>query len=102
MSRLSEERAALRDSLSIPTESTFELVEDAVVLVQIAQLRPQMIVDVDRLDRPRLHVDVPDSQREVIPGKNISTILGEFDVRDGGDDFGEEGLVGRIFFLLVY
>lgn len=47
------------DLLSISREGTFKLVENAIILVQIAQFTSQVIVHVDRLYRFRLHVDVP-------------------------------------------
>ena len=52
--------------LSITTECALEFVEDAIVLIQVAQLSAQMIVNLDRPDRSRVHVDVPDLEREVI------------------------------------
>lgn len=60
-----------------------------------------MVVYVDRLDGFRLHVDVPDAEGEVVAGEDVATILGELDVRHGGDDLGEERLVRRVLLLLV-
>lgn len=90
-----------KDVLSIPAEGAFKLVEDAVVLVQVAQFPSQMIVHVDRLHRLRLHVDVPDPQREVVAREDVATVLGELDVGNGGDDLGEEGFVRWILLFLV-
>ena len=39
--------------------STFKLVEDAIILIQIAQLPPQMIMNWNRFHRPGVHIDVP-------------------------------------------
>ena len=60
-------------------------------------------MNVDRLDRLILHGDVPDLQSEVVSGQDIPPISGELDIRDGGDDFGEEGfLCGILFFFKDY
>lgn len=64
-----------KDGLSVSGKRALELVEDAIVLVQIAQLAPQMVVHVDRLDRTRLHVDIPDSQREVVAREDVSPVF---------------------------
>lgn len=82
-----------KDSLSISAECTLKLVKDAIVLVQVAQLAPKMVVHIDRLDRFVLHIDVPNSQCQVVPRQDVSTVLGEFDIGDGRDDLGEERLV---------
>ena len=41
-----------------------KLVEDAIVFVQVAQLGTQMLVDLNRLHGARLHVDIPDLEKE--------------------------------------
>ena len=68
--------------LIIAAPCALELVEDAVILIQVAELAPQMIVDGDGLDRPRLHVDVPDLERKVVTGEDVATVMAEL---DGGD-----------------
>ena len=50
-----------------------ELVEDAVVLIEAAQLGAQVLVDGERLDRLRLHVQVPHFHRKIIPSDKIFT-----------------------------
>jgi len=77
-------------SLSRTTERALELVKDAIVLVKVAQLLLQMLVDVDLPDRLLLVPDVPDLQSQVISRQNLVTVFGKFDVRDGRDDLGEE------------
>jgi len=57
-------------------------------------------VDVDRLDGLVLHLDVPDLEREVVSREDEPSVFGELDVRDGGDDFREERLVGGILLFL--
>lgn len=92
--------AAGHDILGIAREDHLEFVEDAVVLVRVAQARSQVFVDGDGLDGLSLHVDIPDLDRQVIPRHDVSAVVGESDVGDGGDDFGKEGAGGGIFFLL--
>jgi hypothetical protein len=53
--------------LAITTPHALKLVEYTVVLIEITELSTEMIVDGNRLDGPRLHVDVPDLERQVVP-----------------------------------
>lgn len=69
--------------LVITAPRALELIKDAVILIQIAQLPTQMIVDGDRLHRSILHVDVPDLQREVVTREDVPSIMAELDVGDG-------------------
>jgi hypothetical protein len=50
-----------------------------------------MFVDRDRFDGLPLHIHIPDLHGQVISRKDIAAIMGESDVRDGGDNFGKEG-----------
>jgi hypothetical protein len=92
---VSKSRAAMemtsRNILVITSPDTLKLVEDAVILVQIAQLSSQMIVNGDRLHWPRFHIDVPNLQREVVTREDVSSITTEFHVRNGRDNLREEG-----------
>jgi len=94
--------AAGHDSRVGPVPAALELVEDAVVLIEAAQLGAQVLVDGERLDRLRLHVQVPHFHRKIIPRYHVATRVGELDVRDGGDDFREEGSVGRVLGLFEH
>lgn len=78
------------DSLSVTAECTFKLVKDTIILVQVAKLLTEMIMNVDSLDWFVLHGDIPNLERQVITRQDVSTVFGEFDIRDGRDDFGEE------------
>lgn len=69
--------------LVVPTPCALELVKDAVILIQIAQLPAQVIVDRDGLEGLRLHVDVPDLERQVVTRENVPPVTTEFHVRDG-------------------
>ena len=61
-----------------------------------------MLVDRNCLDRLALHIHVPDLDGEVVAGENVTTVVGEAHVGDGGDDFGEEGAGGGVFFLFEF
>ena len=84
---------------AVATHAAVEFVEDAVVLVQVAQLRSKMFVYRNRLDRLLVHVDIPYFQCEVVTRQNITTISTELDIGDTRNDLREEGLVRRILFL---
>ena len=51
---------------SVPTPRALEFVEDAVVLVQVAEFSAKMVVNGDGPNRSALHVHVPDLQRQVV------------------------------------
>mmetsp|Transcript_53387 Transcript_53387/g.88694 ORF Transcript_53387/g.88694 Transcript_53387/m.88694 type:complete len:244 (+) Transcript_53387:241-972(+) len=87
-------------SVSVGADLALELVKDAVVLVEIAELGSEVVVDVDDLDGLALHVHVPDLDGEVITGDDVATVAAELAVRDGRDDFREEGARARVLFLL--
>ena len=71
------------DVLVITSPHTFEFVEDAIVLVQIAELPAKVVVDWNRLERSVLHVDVPDLQVEVVARQDVPAVMTELDIRDG-------------------
>ena len=54
------------------------------------------------LDGPGLHVQIPDLHRQVVAGHQVAPAVAELDVRDGGDDLGEEGAVARVLWLLKH
>ena len=54
------------DVLSGSAESTFKLVKDAIILVQVTQLLTEVFVDIDRLDWFVLHGNIPNLQSEVV------------------------------------
>ena len=74
-SRVGPIPAALRKTIGIARNQSkdrhLELVEDAVVLIEAAQLGAQVLVDGERLDRLRLHVQVPHFHRKIIPSDKI-------------------------------
>lgn len=59
-------------------------------------------MDRNGLDWLSLHVDVPDLDGKIVAGENVTTVMGKANVGDGGDDFGEEGAGGGVFFLLEF
>lgn len=52
------------------------------------------------LDGPRLHVQVPDLDREIIPGEHVPAAVAELHIGHRGDDFGEEGAVTGVLGFL--
>lgn len=66
--------------LIIPTPHALKFVEDAIVLIEIAQLPAKVVMDRDSFHWLRLHVNVPDFERHVVPRENISAIVAKFDV----------------------
>ena len=67
--------------LVISAPYAFELVENAVIFVQVTKFASQMVMDWNGLDRSTFHVDIPDLQREIITRENIATVVTELDVR---------------------
>lgn len=49
-----------------------------------------MVMNGDRLHRPRVHIDIPNLERQVVPRQDVPPVMTEFDVRDRGNDLGEE------------
>ena len=93
---------ACHDILCVSGEGHLELVEDAVVLVGVAESGSEVLMDRDCLYWLTLHVHVPDFDGKIIAGKDVTTIVAEADVRDGGDDLREEGARGWVLFLLKF
>jgi hypothetical protein len=47
---------------SISAESTFKLVKDTIVFIQVAKFVSQMVMNVDGFDRFAFHIDIPQFQ----------------------------------------
>lgn len=77
---MQRDRRHYRDSLVFTAPNTLELVEDTVVLVQIAELPPQVVVNWNRLHWLALHVDVPDLEVQVVARQDVSSIVAKLDV----------------------
>jgi len=92
--------ASGHDLLIVAGPSAFELVEDAIVLVERAQFAAQILVNLVRFHRLVFHVDVPDFDGKVVARHEIASAVAELDVGDAGDDLGEEAAVRRVFRLL--
>ena len=88
--------------LSITAKRALKFVENAIVLIQVAQLSAQVIVNLDSPDRSRVHVDVPDLEREIVSREHVSPVVAELDVRYRGDNFGEEGSVRGVFLFFEF
>mmetsp|Transcript_844 Transcript_844/g.3850 ORF Transcript_844/g.3850 Transcript_844/m.3850 type:complete len:248 (-) Transcript_844:901-1644(-) len=89
-----------RQVAAIVGEAALELVEDAVALVQVAQLGAKMLVNLELRHGFRIHVYVPELHREVIPGQDVPAVPAELDVRDARDDLAEERPGSRGFLLV--
>lgn len=74
----------------ITREGDLKLVENAVVLICVAESRAEVLVDGDGLDWLTFHVDVPDLDREVVTREDVAAVMTETDVGDGRDNFREE------------
>lgn len=81
---------ACHDILGVTGEGYLELVEDAVVLVGVAESGAEVLMDGNGLHRLSLHINIPDLDGEVVAGEDVAAVVAEADVRDGGDDFREE------------
>ena len=63
----------------------------------------EVVVDVYCLEGgSTVHGEVPDFEGEEVPGEDVAAVAGEADVADGGDDFGEEGFGGGVFFYFEF
>lgn len=71
---------SIGDSLAVAAEHALELVEYAVVLVQITEFAPQMVVYRDYFHGLRVHVYIPDLHRQIITRQDESAVLAEFHV----------------------
>lgn len=92
----------IANSRPVTIPYALKLVKDTVILVQIAEFAPQVIVDIDRFDRSWLHIDIPYFERKVVSWEYVPTIMTELDVWYRRDDFGEEGPIRRVFLFLIF
>ena len=90
------------DGLVVIAPAALELVEDAVVLVQRAQLGAQVLVNGVRLDGLRLHVQVPHLDAEVVAREHVAARAREFHVGNARDDLRGEATVRRVLSLLEH
>lgn len=84
-----------RSIVAVP--AALELVEDAIVLVQRAQFRPQVLVHQVSLNRLRLHVQIPHFDRHVITRNHIPARIRQLHIGYTRDDLGEKATIGWIF-----
>jgi len=81
---------------------TLKLVEDGIVLVKRAQFTAQVVVYAVRLDRVRLHPNVPHFHRRVVARRHVRAAAAETHVWHTRDDLREEAAIRRVFLLLEY
>ena len=95
--------------VGVVSGADIELVEDALVLVEVAEFGLEWLEDLDGCHWLVRHGDVPDlkgvvASGEYLDGEEVSredvlAVAAEAGVRDGGDDFREEILLGWVFWL---
>ena len=83
----------------VTTPCALKFIEYAVVFVEGAELAPKVFVHLVSLDRLRVHVQIPDLQRQIISWQHVTAVVTEFDVGYAGDDLGKEATIGRILRL---
>lgn len=91
--------AAGHDRAVVAVPAALELVEDAVVLVQRAQLRAEVLVHRVRLDRLRLHVQIPHLNTQIVAGNHVPAGVAKLHVTDRADNLAEEALVRDVHIL---
>ena len=64
---------SLVNELSNTGSDYLKLVKDAVVFIEAAELGAEILVDGEGLDWLRLHMQVPNFHRQIVPG-NIRTV----------------------------
>ena len=57
------------------TEDDLEFVEDAVVLVGVAESGAEVLVNGNGLDWLTLHIDVPDLDGQVVAGEDVAAVM---------------------------
>lgn len=87
---------ARQDGLVVVAPAALELIEDAIILVQRAQLGAQVLMDRVRLDGLRLHVQVPHFNTEVVARQHISTRARKLHIRNTRNNLGKEAPIGWI------
>mmetsp|Transcript_50687 Transcript_50687/g.162253 ORF Transcript_50687/g.162253 Transcript_50687/m.162253 type:complete len:260 (+) Transcript_50687:121-900(+) len=86
---------------SRPVERALELIKDRVVLVEVAEAAPQMLVDGEGRDGGALHVNVPQLHRHVVARQDVPPPRTELDVGDRCDDLRKEAPHPRRLGFLV-
>ena len=95
-------RSTESDLRAVSAKRALELVENAVILVEVAELSTEMIMNVDRLHRSTIHVHIPDLEAQVITRQNVPPVSAELDVGNRRDNLRKERSVRGILFLLEF
>ena len=91
---------ACDEVLRTGTGADRKLIEDALVLVKLAQLRLKRLEKRDHLHGLRRLPDVPDLHVQEVPRLDVAPVLREAGIRDRGHDLREEVLLGLVLLLL--
>jgi len=75
---------------AVPAKRALELVENAVVFVEVAELPTEMIMNVDSLHRSTIHVHIPDLEAQVITRQDVPPVSAELDVGNRRDNLRKE------------
>lgn len=59
-------------------ETTFKFVEDVFIFVYATKFVSQKFVYLITFYRPSTHIDIPDFNRNVVPGDQITSIVAKF------------------------
>ena len=76
--------------IPIVADSRLEAIEYGVIFVEIAEPRPDHIVDGQDADGLAVHGQVPKTDRHVVAGKHVPAIGCERHIRDGTHQLGKE------------
>ena len=84
--------------LIISTPAAFELIKNAIILIQNTQLVAQVVMDTVHFHGPILLVQVPNLDVQIVPGAQVTTRVTELHIRYTT----EEVLGRRVLPLLKY
>ncbi len=80
----------------IVTDRNVKLVKEIVILVELVELRPQVIVDMNSLHRLAFHCQIPNLEAHEIARDQITSIASELDIVEARNHLREESvLIGR-------
>lgn len=90
----------VQDLLSVTANIALKFVKETFVVVELNQLGPYVVMNINGLDGFGFHINVPDLQSEIIPRYNVSPIRTELYIIDRGKDFSEKRLAFRVLFII--
>ena len=86
--------------IAVARHGALKLVKDAVVLVEVAELGAEIVVNANGAHRLAFHVHVPELEREIVARNDVAAgRAAKLDVADRRNDLAEERLLRRILGL---